>query len=213
MKRSTTEPLIAPDGSGLADTYVTILIFGPNGCGKTTVAEQLAHFYVRGTNVRGKAWAIDPNGAFEKSEEVKSLWDHKLQEEGVDVMLMDCRRWGPGLLIFDDADAYIRFSTRIQRNALTSNRHQQKDQIVIARRPQGIPKDAIASAKAVFLFAGSLTEVGARDYLEGVFPEEILNAVPKTEHHYLKIVRSGAKWSYERGKTAPRKIRTAGDKS
>lgn len=212
MPRNTA-PLIAPDGSGLAVTYVTILIFGPNGCGKTTIAEKLAAFYVRGTRVRGKAWAIDPNGAFEKSEDVKSLWNSELEEAGVDEILKDCPRWGPGLIIMDDADRYIRWSTRIQRNALTSNRHQKKDQILIARRPQGVPKDAIACAKAVILFAGSLTEVGAREYLEGIFPPEILDAVPKTEHHYLLIIRDGGRWTYERRKTQPRKIRTAGDKT
>ncbi len=210
--RPKREPLLAPDGSGLQTTYYTGLLFGPNGCGKTTFAEQIAFYYARGTNVRGKVWAVDPNGAWEDSPGVKSIFP-KEGNEGIDLMLEDSLRWGPGLMIFDDADSYIRHSTQIQTNYMTRNRHFRKDQLVIARRPQGIPKDAIASARFIALFAGSLTEVHAHDYFAGMFPEEVLSAAPTAEYSYLLITREGARWKYEKRMTKPRKIKNQSDKT
>lgn len=212
MGATKREPLLAPDGSGLQETYYTGLIFGPNGCGKTTVAEQIARYYIRGTKVRGKVWAIDPNGGWRDSEGVKSLWPAE-GAGGIDEMLLDSERWGPGLVIPDDADSYIRHSTEIQTNYLTRNRHYRKDLLVIARRPQGIPKDAIASARFVILFAGSLTEVWAKKYFRSMFGDEIINAVPMADHSYLLIVRDGARWKYERRKTTPRSVKTKSDKT
>lgn len=203
------EPLLAPDGSGLQSTYYTGILLGPNGCGKTTIAEQIATYYVR---LGGKAWALDPNGAWEETEGVKSLWP-KEGTEGIDLMLHDSVRWGPGLMIFDDADSYMRHSTEIQSNYLTRNRHLQKDQLVISRRPQGIPKDAIASVRFIALFAGSLTEMHAHKYLRSVFGDEILSHVPTREWHYLLITRQGAIWAYETRKTVARKIQTKSDKT
>lgn len=204
-------PLLAPDGAGLQSTYYTGLIFGPNGCGKTTIAEKIALFYARGTNVDGNVWAIDPNGAWEGSDYVKSLWPED-GIPGVDEMLIDSRRWKPGLIIFDDADQYMSHSTQIKTNYLQANRHNKKDMLVLARRPQGIPKDAIAIARFVILFAGSLMEVYAREYFEGIYPQEIIDAVPRTEYHYLLIRRQGGQFSYERRKTTPRKVKLASDK-
>lgn len=212
MAKTKREPLLAPDGSGLAETFHSGLLFGPNGCGKTTLAEQIARYYYRGTKVRGKVWAIDPNGAWEETEGVKSLWPAE-GGDGIDAMLIDSERWGPGLMIFDDADAYIRHSTEIQTNYMTRNRHYRKDMLIVARRPQGIPKDAIVSARFVVLFAGSLMEKWAKAYFASIYPEEIIDAVPTTNHHYLLIMRDGGKLSYERRKTSPRKIRTKSDKT
>lgn len=203
------EPLLAPDGAGLQTHFYTGLLFGPNGCGKTTFAEQIAHYYAR---LGGKVWAVDPNGAWVKAEGVKSLWPED-GAEGVDAMLLDSKRWGPGLVIFDDADSYIRHATQTQLTYLTSNRHYRKDQIVIARRPQGIPKDAIASARFIGIWPGALTEVHAHKYLGGIFPDEILSAVPTREYHFLLIIRHGARWTYEKRQTKPRAHRLGSDKT
>jgi energy-coupling factor transporter ATP-binding protein EcfA2 len=202
-------PLLAPDGAGLQSTYYTGLLFGPNGCGKTTLAEQIAHTYVR---LDGRAWAIDPNGAWEKSPGVKSLWPAE-GIAGIDELLQDSATWKPGLVILDDADRYFRHPSQIRDDYLTSNRHMRKDLLVISRRPQGIPKDAISNARFVALFPGSLTEVHAHKYFSGVFPEEILAAVPTKEFHYLLIIREGARWRFSRLRTAPRKLSTKSDKS
>lgn len=209
MKRPKREPLLAPDGSGLQSTYYTGLLFGPNGCGKTTVAEVIARYYHR---LGGNVWAIDPNGAWTQTPGVKSLWPQD-GIKGIDDMLIDSQRWKAGLMIFDDADRYLRHPSQVRDDYMTSNRHFRKDVLVISRRPQGIPKDAITSARFVMLFPGSLTEVYAREYFEGVYPEEVINAVPKREYHYLLIQREGATWKYERRKTAPRTVTTASDKS
>jgi len=203
------EPLLAPDGSGLQSTYYSGLLFGPNGCGKTTFAEQIARNYIR---LGGRAWAIDPNGAWEKSPGVKSLWP-KEGIAGIDVLLQSTATWKPGLVILDDADRYFRHPSQIRDDYLTSNRHLRKDLLTLARRPQGIPKDAISIARFIALFPGSLTEVHARKYFAGIFPDEILDAVPTKEYHFLLIVRDGARWHYERRKTKPRGIKTSSDKS
>ncbi len=208
-KRRRRDLLLAPDGSGLQATYYTGLLFGPSGCGKTTVAEQIVRGY---TLLDGKAWAVDPNGAWDGTPGVKSLWPAE-GTSGVDAMLADSVKWGPGLIIFDDADGYLRHSTEIQSTYLTSNRHFKKDQLVISRRPQGIPKDAIASARFVALFAGALIEVHAQRYLRGVFGDDVLAHVPQAEWHYLLITRNGGRWAFETRKTTPRKLRTKSDKT
>ncbi len=207
--RKRRAPLLAPDGSGLQSTYYTGLLFGPNGCGKTTFAEQIAHYYVR---LGGRAWAIDPNGAWEKSDGVKSLWPPD-GIAGIDALLQDSATWKPGLVILDDADRYFRHPSQIRDDYLTSNRHMRKDLLMLSRRPQGIPKDAISNARFVALFPGSLTEVYAHKYFSDVFPDEILSAVPTKEYSYLLIIREGARWQYERRQTKPRGIKTSSDKS
>ncbi len=210
MKRNL-DPLLAPDGSGLQSTYHTVVICGPNGCGKTTLAEKIAHYYARGTKVTGRVWAIDPNASWVGSPGVKSLWP---KDGNVDPILADSVKWKPGLIILDDADrSYFRRSSSIHDDYLTSNRHNRKDLMILCRRPQGIPKDAIMIARAVILFAGSLSEPHALKYWSECFPEEIISAVPKAPYHYLKIIRNGGLLSYSRGHTTPRKIKNASDKT
>lgn len=207
------QPLFAPDGSGLQPTYYTGVALGPSGSGKTTFAENLAFYYHRGTNVTGRVWAIDPNGAWVDTPGVKSLWP-KDDVDGVEDLMMASTKWPPGFIIGDDADAYVGpHPTRAVKRYITSNRHIQKDQLWISRRPQGIPKDLFGVMHFVALFAGALMEPGARGYLEETFPDEILDAVPLTAFHYLLITRDGARWKYERRKTKPRAIVTKSDKT
>lgn len=200
-------PLMAPDGSGLAKTYVTGVILGPSGSGKTTFAEQLAHQYVR---MGGRAWAIDPNGAWKDSQDVKSLWAGYDQ---VEALMESSAHWKPGLIIGDDADLYVGpHPTMPVKRYITSNRHIQKDQLWISRRPQGIPKDLFGVMHFVALFPGALMEPGAHRYLEETWPDEILDAVPLDPYNYLLIQRDGARWRYERRKTVARTLVTKSDK-
>lgn len=214
LRRPRREPLLAPDGSGLQDTYYTGVLLGPSGVGKTTLAEQIAFYYLR---LGGRAWAIDPNGAWEDSPEingrrVKSLWP-KDGDEGVDALLIESEKWPAGLMIGDDADRYARYVTQIMRVYMTSNRHMKKDQMWLARRPQGIPKDLFGTMRFICLFAGSLMEPGAHKYLSDTFPDEILDRVPTKPFHYLQLVRDGGRWTHEVRKTTKRSIQTKSDKT
>jgi len=209
-KRRREEPLLAPDGSGLQKTYYTGVLLGPSGSGKTTFAEQIAHYYVR---LGGRAWAIDPNGAWVDSPDVKSLWPSD-GDAGIEDLMNASAKWPPGLIIGDDADRYVGpHPTMPVKIYITSNRHIAKDQLWISRRPQGIPKDLFGVMHFVALFPGALMEPGARKYLEETFPDEILDAVPMEPFHYLLIQREGARWRYSRRKTTARKITTKSDKT
>lgn len=208
--REQRQPLLAPNGSGLQDTYYTGVALGPSGSGKTTFAENLALYYHR---LGGKVWAIDPNGAWAKVPGVKSLWPEN-GTDGIDDLLLASERWGPGLMIPDDADRYARPNriSQVVYDYMTSNRHMQKDQLWIARRPQGLPKDLFGTFHFLALFAGALMEPGAYKYLSETFPDEILDSVPVRPFHYLLITRNGGQWLYEKRKTKPRMIRNHSDK-
>ena len=60
-----------------------------------------------------------------------------------------------GLIVLDDADVYLENTNGINpwRPLWTKNRHLRLDVIVTAHRPQGVPKEMIAAAKMMYLFA------------------------------------------------------------
>lgn len=194
---------MAPRGRA---TYEMGLMMGPTGCGKSTGANEIADSYYQ---AGGKVWAIDPSRAWQGVRGVTPLWPGL---RGLDTLLVEMQEWGPGLVIFDDADKYMRRPTQVRDDWMTSFRHYRKDVVLISRRPQGIPKDSISNAKWMALYAGSMTEPGARAYMREALDAKMMKQVPTQEWHYLYLYRVGAVWSAEVKQTKPRAVVTRSDK-
>lgn len=211
-KRKVPAKVKAPPGPPLAPrgrlTYEMGVMMGPTGCGKTTGAELVALDYHR---AGGKVWAVDPSRAWRGVRGVTPVWPAN-GLPGLDKLLVEMQSWGPGLVIFDDADKYMRRPTQVRDDWMTSFRHYQKDLILISRRPQGIPKDAISNARWFALYAGSMTEPGARAYMREAIDVKLVKQTPTEEWHYLYLYRVGAVWSSEVRKTTPRTVVTRSDK-
>ncbi len=112
----------------------------------------------------------------------------------------------------DDADKYMRRPSQVRDDWMTSFRHYRKDLVLITRRPQGIPKDSISNAKWMALYAGSMTEPGARNYMREALDAKTIKLVPTQEWNYLYLYREGALWTHEVRATTPRKVVTRSDK-
>lgn len=192
-------------------TYEMGLVMGPTGCGKSTFANEVSDAY---SSQGGRVWAVDPSDAWRGAKGVTPLWPQN-GLVGLDRMLRETgpeRRLPPGLMIFDDADKYMRHPTQVRDDWMTSFRHYRKDVILITRRPQGIPKDSISNATWMALFAGSMTEPGARAYMRETLDAKIVQQVPQEPYAYLYLYRTGALWSLEVRAVQPRKLRTIADK-
>lgn len=206
-KAAKREPIpsspMAPRGR---PTYEMGLLMGPTGCGKSTGANEIADAYAK---MGGRVWAVDPSRAWQGVKGVAPVWPGLT---GLDRMLTEMQQWPPGLVIFDDADKYMRRPTQIRDDWMTSFRHYQKDIVLITRRPQGIPKDSISNAKWMMLYAGSMTEPGARGYMRETLDAKTIKQVPTQEWHYLYLYRQGAMWTSEVRRTQPRRVVTVSDK-
>lgn len=72
--------------------------------------------------------------------------------------------FGPGLLVLDDADRYLSYSSFDGfRDVWLANRHLGLDVAVSAHRPQGVPKELLGATSELWLFAQE--EAGAIEYL------------------------------------------------
>lgn len=215
-KAPSIEGALAPRGRA---TYETGMLFGPTGCGKTSTAHEIADAYAR---QGGRCWAIDPSRAWRGVRGVVSVWpglrrlDDELGGDDPETGAVTGLAAEPaGLVIFDDADRYLRRPSQVRDDWMVSFRHFQKDLLIISRRPQGVPKDAVSNATWIALFAGSTTDPYARAYLRETFDaqsKEVLRQVPTEPYQYLYCYRVGGVWSLERRQTRARPVVTASDK-
>ncbi len=150
------------------------VILGPPAHGKTSLTDEIdEHYRSRG----GRSIIVDPSNNWPG----RGVWPGM---KGLDRYLDSLRTSGPALLILDDADRYMRFPTNARLELMTSFRHWQKDVLLVSRRPQGIPKDAIANADWLAIFA--VREVYARRYIaEQIGRREVMKAIPQERYQYL----------------------------
>jgi hypothetical protein len=150
------------------------VILGPPAHGKTSLTDEMDEAYRR---KGGRVIIVDPSNNWPG----RGVWPGMA---GLDKYLDTLRTSGPALLILDDADRYMRFPTNARLELMTSFRHWQKDVILVSRRPQGIPKDAIANADWLAVFA--VREVYARRYIaEQIGRREVMKALPTERYQYL----------------------------
>jgi hypothetical protein len=133
---------------------------GAPGMGKSALTKKLVARYP------GEVRVLDPSGSFDELGEWPGRrgvqdWIDELTAEGEGPA---GGGWGPGLLVLDDCDRYLTAQAVDNfRDVWLANRHLGLDVIANAHRPQGVPKDMIASAHRLYLFAQE--EPRALEYL------------------------------------------------
>lgn len=141
-----------------------ILALGAPGMGKSALAKQVIRAY-EAQHGHDSVRALDPSGTFPEQGE----WPgRKGVTEWIDELTDEGRGNWHGLLVLDDADRYLTSaaSTESFRDVWLANRHLGLDVLVTAHRPQGVPKDLIASSSELWLFAQE--EPRALEYLAEV---------------------------------------------
>lgn len=192
--------------------YEMGVVLGPPAHGKTSFVDALAAAYAsRG----GRVVVVDPNDAWRGVPHVQAVWpEGGIRGAGgkaaLDDLIATFEHSPPAMLVLDDADKYARHATEVIDDLMTSFRHWKKDVVVVARRPQGIPKDSLANASWLALFA--CREVYARRYIaEQVGDPAIMTEIPTEPFRFLYVRQDGtfARGLYE---TAPRAVTTKSDR-
>lgn len=182
MKQASTPKAFAPART----TYESMIIVGPSGFGKTSLADELQTRYVadaRARGAKGNVWICDP--AHNWPQHPGRFWPGM---SGIDDALIKHKTSGPGLLIFDDADLYYRHPTDARLELIVANRHWQKDVMMVARRPQGIHKDVFQNADTIAIF--NMRQAYAREYINREMEDETISRqIPTERFRYLLIHR------------------------
>lgn len=179
-------------------TLKTVVILGAPASGKTTLIDKWIKDY---RDAGGQVKILDPSAQFGSAGEWPS--------EGPEAYLEGLKGNFSGLLVLDDADRYLSASPKgIWRDLFTSFRHWGVNLLVVARRPQGVPKDVIASADELVLFR--MSEVHARNYLSKLLGFDVADEIPRDRFKYIKISPFDPD-VIEHGTTKPRAIKTKAD--
>lgn len=192
--------------------YEMLVMFGPPAHGKSSLADEIVRAYEK---AGGKVWICDPSNAWPRHR--GRFWPQTGPKAGdfligLDDMLWQLRNAGPGLLVLDDADRYMKHPTRAREDLIVSFRHWQKDVLIISRRPQGIPKDCIQNADALAVFA--TREVYARRYIGEQFGNRsISKQIPKVKFQYLYVRQDAEELQAVVLQTKPREGATRSDKA
>ena len=158
--------------------YEIGIVMGKSGCGKTSLVERLVTDAAR----RGwKVYAVDPNGAWEGVEGVRRVTAVDGDWESV-LRALEDPKIGPAIVIFDDADLYLRFAPRFALVWMTSHRHLRKHVILISRRPQGL-SDILGNADWFALFA--MREENAREKWRRTLGDEVADMIPESNEKYV----------------------------
>jgi ABC-type sugar transport system ATPase subunit len=136
-----------------------LLILGRNGTGKTTLARTLV------ANVEASALCvISPSGEW-------GSWNQ--EPEGI---VASAIQRGARALVLDDCDAYLTgVESGFWRRLLSTNRHLGLDILLLSRRPQELPRWAIAAATRLYVF-----QLGPR---ERAWVSRVYGVEPSTEPH------------------------------
>jgi hypothetical protein len=185
--------------------YETIVVVGPSGYGKSSFTDEIRANY-RKQNPSWGIWIIDPVGNWPRHiynnprGEGFAFWPGVGKQ--LDIELAKLKTSGPGLIIGDDADFYMRHPTDARLEIIIGNRHWQKDMIWVARRPQGLPKDLFQVATALAIFHQQ--QQYAREYIATELEEpRISREIPREKFKYLYVHReSGGRKVYATQKRA-----------
>lgn len=162
------------------DTYEVGIVMGKSGCGKTSLVESIVVPAAR----RGwKVYAVDPNGAWEGVEGVRSVRAVDGDWESV-LRALEDPKIGPAIVVFDDADLYLRFAPRFALVWMTSHRHLRKHVILISRRPQGLT-DILGNADWFALFA--MREENAREKWRRTLGDAVADMIPDEKYVYCYV--------------------------
>lgn len=131
-----------------------VIALGAAGMGKSALAVKLVERYQA---AGGAVRVLDPSRAFpgglgEWSGRGQVMaWLDELTGHGEGPA---GGGWGPGMVVFDDADRWLR--PWIQESVIdlaVANRHLGLDVLVTGHRPQGLPKELLGNASELWLFA------------------------------------------------------------
>lgn len=138
---------------------IIVVALGAPSMGKTRLVNALVDRYPASA---GTVRALDPAGQWDwgewpgGSQKLLKAWLQELKGENEDGQRIPGAERHRGLLILDDCDRYISNSSFVRdgwRDLLVANRHYHLDIAATAHRPQGVPKDMLASATELWLFA------------------------------------------------------------
>lgn len=199
--------------------YESLIIIGPSGYGKTSLVDEILTGYRR---KGGNVWVVDPARSWTHHPDLcpercagahghlrRIPWTVRDGGDELDRQLERMETIGPGMLIFDDADLYYKHPTDARMEIIVANRHWQKDVVMIARRPQGIPKDIFQIADSIACFC--MRQAYARHYLKDEFNDEgqLVRMIPTEKYKYLYVHRPTN--TYAILSTKPRTSVTAAD--
>jgi len=151
---------------------------GKSGYGKTSLVESLVVPYAR---AGGKVWAVDPNGAWEGVEGVRTV---RAKDGDWESVLAALEKTPPGLVVFDDADLYLPYAPRFALVWMTSHRHLRKHVVLIARRPQNMT-NILGNADWFALF--HMREENARQKWGAMLGKEVADMIPIEKYRYLYV--------------------------
>ncbi len=182
--------------------FRTVVILGSPGCGKTSLADQWIAEWQTERAGRGVLAVLDPAAQFAAQG---GVWpgrvdpnDDRSPEERAEQWLKALKRTRVGkddappcLVVLDDADTYLSGGQPrgVWRDFFMTFRHWRCDVIVIARRPQELPKAIFQNASVCALFLS--TEPYSAEYLRAWVGPKATAQIPQTEHKALIVdVRS-----------------------
>lgn len=175
---SPTTPTPANGFAHKTPTYEIGIVMGKSGCGKTSLVESIVLPYARSG---GRVWVVDPNHAWDGVEDVRQVFSIDGEWEEV---LAALENTPPGVVVFDDADLYLRYAPRFARVWMTSHRHLRKHVILVARRPAGMT-EILGNADWFALFA--MREENAVEKWRSTLGDEVADMIPREPYSYCYV--------------------------
>jgi len=181
--------------------FRTVVLLGSPAMGKTSLADRWIEEWRKERQGRGVLAILDPATQFAHFGPEVATWpglrdprDDRSPEERAEGWIKALKRARVGvddsppcLVVLDDADTYLSGGQPrgIWRDFFMTFRHWRCDVLIIARRPQEIPKAVFQNASTVALFAS--TEPGAREYLTQWLGAPVTRQIPSEPHKAVVV--------------------------
>ena len=189
--------LFKPKPAAPARPFELTVILGAPAQGKSSLADEWIETWAKERRGAGELAILDPAGVWaERGGQWPDDGPRDVRPASLRAVTflraLRAQRWRsqdvpPMLLVLDDADAYFDSGKppEIFRDLFTMFRHWRCDVLIIARRPQDLPKIVFTSARWCALFASR--EVYSRDYLRQYLGVSIVRQIPREPHRYLLV--------------------------